>query len=185
MATRHRYGLKPMIFTAATKPLGKWSEGLQFEERGDTLHMRSVYNAYPFGLIWVAGLVVGLVVNSRNGAVDLSSFGDVVGVAVLGLAGLVLLTIRSIDTSFDPANATILYRRSPFFVVWHHRCFSFAETSGVVIKLDVDDDRRCWLHLVLKGGSRKLLAYDNGPAAGERAFEAIRAATGLTKISNA
>ena len=167
------------------KLFGKWSEGLQFEERGDTLHMRSVYNVYPAGLIWVAVLVVGLVVNTRNGSVDLSSFGDVVCVAVLGLAGLVLLTIRSIDTSFDPANGTILYRRSLFFVVWHRRCFSFAEASGVVFKLDVDDDRRCWLYLVLKDGSRKLLAYENGSAACERALEAIHAASGLTKISDA
>jgi hypothetical protein len=174
-----------MIFTAATKPFGKWSEGLQFEERGDTLHMRSVYNAYPFGLVWVAALVAGLVINSRSGAVDLSSFGDVVGVGVLGLAGLVLLTIRSIDTSFDSANRTIFYRRSFFFVVWHRRCFSFAETSGVVFKLDVDDGGRCWLYLVLKDGSRRLLAYESGSAACERAFEAIHAATGLTKISDA
>ena len=171
------------IFAAATKFFRKLSGELQFEQRGDTLHMRSVYNAYPFSLIWVAVLVVGLIVNSRSGAVDLSSFGDAFSVVVLGLTGLLLLTIRSIDTSFDPDNETILHRRSLFLVVWHRRYFSFAETSGVVI--DIDDDRRCWLYLVLKDGSRRLLAYENGSAPCERAFERIHAATGLTKIADA
>jgi hypothetical protein len=177
--------ISEVLSRGSSYPFDKWTKGLQFEERGGTLHMRSVYSAYPYGLIWVAAVVVGFAAGIRKGTVDPSRFPDVLYVAAFGFAGLVALTIRSIDTSFDPANGTILYRRSIFSVVWDQGCFSFAETSGVFFEPDVDFDDRGWLYLVLKDGSSRLLTHQNGLAAFERAIEAIHAATGLTKIANA
>lgn len=168
-------------YLSSFKQFDKWSKGLQFDERGDTLRMRSVFSAYPFGLIWVVLLIAGLDAGLRKGSLDLSDPRSALCVAALGFAGLVLLTIRSIDTSFDPVNRTIIYRRTLFSVVWLRSCFSFAETLGLLVKKNVDDGGGS-LHLVLKDGSLRRLTHQNESATLERAMEAIHAATGITKL---
>jgi hypothetical protein len=184
-----RKEISEALWLGSSYPFEKWTKGLRFQERGGTLHMRSVYSAYPFGLIWVAGLVAGLVVGIGNGVIDLSwlsNFWNVIGIAALGFAGLVMLTIRSIDTSFDPTNGTILYRRSLFSVVWHRDCLPLAETSGVLFEpIEPYVDEGGCLYLVLKDVSFRRLTHHNGSAALERAIEAIHAATGLTRIADA
>jgi hypothetical protein len=79
-------------------PLREWFGNLQLERRGDTLRVHSVYNVYPFGVFWITILLASLVLGLRNGAIDPNSFGDILGTAILGFAGLVMLTIRTIDT---------------------------------------------------------------------------------------
>ena len=73
----------------------------------------------------------------------------------------VVLTIRSIDASFDPANGAILYRRSVFSVVWHRDCFPLAETAGVLFEpIEPYVDEGGCLYPVLKDGSfRRDVSY--------------------------
>jgi hypothetical protein len=166
-------------------PLSKWFGNLQLERRGSTLRMHSIYNVYPFGVFWIAILLASCVLGLFNGAVDPDSFDDILGIAILGFAGLVMLTIRAIDTRFDPINETILHQRALFFFVWLERRYALADTSGILFKPDADENDKHWLYLVIKDGRRILLAYASEPeTVCVRTVEEIEAVTGLRRIAD-
>lgn len=167
-------------------PLSKWFGNLQLERRENTLRVHSIYNIYPFGVFWVAILLASCILGLYNGAIDPSSFDDILVIAILGFAGLVMLTIRAIETRFDPTNETILHQRTLFFFVWLQRRYALADASGILFKPNLDENNTYWLYLIMKDGRRIPLVYANeSETVCVRTVEEIQAVTGLGRIADA
>ena len=165
-------------------PLSNWSGNLQLALEGNALTIRSVCNAYPFNLIWIVMLIAITVENFREGSSDLNSFGDVAVTAILGLGGLFMLFVWSIDTKFDSSRATIVRSYLFFAWVWWRRLYAFDQFSGVLLTPGEDENDRFLIYLVKKTERRMRLACRGEPKpVCDLAVEAIQAITGLPTIA--